>query len=385
MKIVFISQDGLSTINFCRWFAAALRRRSDVTFCTMSSRDVYSREIDDLGTRHIDVAVDRFVSPLGDLRYFLAVRRILKEERFDVAVTFGTKPNIYAALAARSARVPKVVMAVRGLGRPFSEPTSIKERGVSWVARRLYGKAARAAHRVWFTNRADLKYFVEAGIVAPSKTFLTTNAVSLEFFSADRVDPHDVDAARRELGIRAGDFVVIMVARRVWSKGIREFVDAARLLQRLRRAKFVLVAPAEDRGGDAVPESYVSESRSLPNLIWLGFRKDVRELYALADLAVLPSYYKEGGYPRALLEPMALGKPVIAADTDDCRGPVEELGNGYLVPPRDAAALAARIEGLYGDEETCRRFGARSLDMVRTRFNDEIVGRQVLNELGVEI
>lgn len=124
-------------------------------------------------------------------------------------------------------------------------------------------------------------------------------------------------------------------------------------------------------------------ARTLPNLIRLDFRKDVRELYAMADLAVLPSYYKEGGYPRALLEPMALGKPVIAADTDDCRGPVEDLGNGYLVPPRDAAALARSIDALYLDRGTGRRFGGRSLEIMRSCFDDEIVGRQVLAELGI--
>ena len=56
-------------------------------------------------------------------------------------------------------------------------------------------------------------------------------------------------------------------------------------------------------------------------------------LYQISDLSVLPSYYKEGGYPRALIEAMALGKPVIAANTLDCKGPVENNFNGYLVKP----------------------------------------------------
>jgi glycosyltransferase involved in cell wall biosynthesis len=120
------------------------------------------------------------------------------------------------------------------------------------------------------------------------------------------------------------------------------------------------------------------------SLQWLGFRKDVLELYALSDVAVLPSYYKEGGYPRALLEPMALAKPVIAADTDDCKGPVRHGENGFLVPPGDGKALAERIEELFKDPALRARFGSRSLEIMREEFDDRIVGMQVLAEMGLQ-
>jgi glycosyltransferase involved in cell wall biosynthesis len=147
--------------------------------------------------------------------------------------------------------------------------------------------------------------------------------------------------------------------------------------------RFLLIAPPEPGTLEAVPEAYVAEAQRAGDIVWLGFRKDVRELYALADIAVLPSYYKEGGYPRALLEPMALGKPVIAADTPECRGPVEPDGNGFLVPPRDPAALAGRIEQLILDPGLRERFGTRSREIVLERFADHIVGHQVLAEIGV--
>jgi glycosyltransferase involved in cell wall biosynthesis len=200
-----------------------------------------------------------------------------------------------------------------------------------------------------------------------------------------RIPAQALAALREELAIAPGDFVVVMVARLLWQKGVREFAAAAAHLRKLHPGiRFVLVAPPEDAGELAVPEAFVRDLERQGILKWLGFRKDVRELYALADVAVLPSYYKEGGYPRTLLEPMALGKPVIAADTDDCRGPVRHGENGFLVPPRDAAALAARIEDLFNDPVLRGRFGACSLEIMREEFDDRVVGRQVLAEIGLQ-
>jgi N,N'-diacetylbacillosaminyl-diphospho-undecaprenol alpha-1,3-N-acetylgalactosaminyltransferase len=382
MKIAFVAQDDLSTVIFAGWYARQFQNRADVEFYTICAPGTHAQELDRLGTRRITVPGYRFVNPYRDLRYFVTLLRVFRRERFDVVVTFGTKPNVYGALAARVARVPKIVVAVRGLGRVFADSRRVVDRVLRLAVGVQYRLSCWAASRVWFTNQSDLNYFARAGIVDPAKSFVTTNGVNLHFFCMDRVTPAAVETVRNELAIGADQFVVVMVARLVWAKGIREFVDAARRLVHRRQIKFLLVAPRE-AGTDAVPPSYLEEAGKQSNMTWLDFRKDVRELYALADVAVLPSYSKEGGYPRALLEPMALGKPVIAADTDECRGPVEEGANGYLVPPRDAQALARRIEELYLDEPKRRRFGERSLEIVQTRFDEDLIGRQVLAQLGI--
>ncbi|MCC7418393.1 MAG: glycosyltransferase family 4 protein [Acidobacteria bacterium] len=383
-RVAFVAHDGLSTLNFARWFAQELRRRDDVVLHTISSRDLYAEELAALGTRHIDIGPGRFVEPLRDLAYFWALYRTFARERFDVVVTFGTKPNIYGPPAARLAGIRRVVLAVRGLGRLFNPPAGARSRALSWFVHRLYRAACGAADRVWFTSAHDRDYMIAARLVDPDRTFLTANSVDPAFFSAEQAAASDLGALRAELGFAPGDLVVIMVARLVWLKGIAEFVEAAAILRAARPdVRFLLVAPREDGASDAVPVEYVARAQQAGRIAWVEFRKDVRALYQLADIAVLPSYYKEGGYPRALLEPMALGKPVIAADTPECRGPVEPGRNGFLVPPRDAAALAARIAQLVEQPDLRRRFGLRSREIVLERFADAIVGRQVLAELGV--
>ncbi len=384
MKIAFINPDGLSTKIFCKSFAASLAGRSDVSLTTISSVDGYQDEIEAIGSVHIALPMARFVAPLADLAYFLALYRICRRERFDVVITIATKPNIYGVLAAKLARTPVVTMAVRGLGRVFDAPDSRFQRLVYAVAAALYRMACRASDLVWITNQSDRDHLVANGYVEAEKTILTTNAVDVEDFSNQATNPQRIEALRAELGFERDDRVVIMVARMIWPKGIREFAEAAEMLKdKHPTMRFLLVAPLESRSPAAVPESYIRDIERRANLTWLPFRKDILTAYALADLSVLPSYYKEGGYPRALLEAMALGKPVIAADTDECRGPVEDGRNGFLVPVRDAAALARRIVQILDDDALRARFGQCSLERIRTRFDDRAVAVEVLAALRI--
>lgn len=385
MKIGFIAQDSLSTLNFAAQFAHKLAARRDVSFCTISSLEpLFQREIEALPGRHITVDGQRFVGPVQDLLYLINLWRVIRRERFDMVFTFGTKPNAIGPLAARLAGVRRIIVAVRGRGRVFGDQRGLSARLLRRIVRGLYGLSFRLATRVWFTNRNDWEYFVGTGLLRENKAFLTRNAINLEKFSMARTSQPTLTTLRQDLGINPGDFVVIMVARLIWPKGVREFAEAAKELRQMYpEMKFVLIAPPDDASDLVVPESYVRDLEREGVLKWLGFRKDVLELYALADVAVLPSYYREGGYPRALLEPMALGKPVIAADTEDCRGPVRNGENGFLVPPRDSKALAERISVLFQDRDLRKRFGARSLEIMRQEFDEKVVGQQVLAEIGL--
>lgn len=356
--------------------------RYNVRLHTVSPIYDYRQEIDEIPTIHTEIEMERFISPLHDLRYFWRLYRLFRCERYSIVITFTTKPNIYGPLAARLAGIKQIVVAVRGMGRMFNEPSTYKELVMRALMACLYALACKASSTVWFTNHKDRDSFINWGFVSKNKCFLTRNAVDLTDYSIENISSYSLKKLRQELGITEDSIVIVMVARLIWSKGIGEFCDAARLLRsRLPNLHFLLVAPQESEGHNAVPLDYIRQTEASTNLKWLGFRKDVRELYALADIATLPSYYKEGGYPRALLEPMAYGKPVIAADTDDCKGPVINGENGFLVPPRNAQALADAIFTIASDEVLRRRFGEASLRRVQNEFDDKIVFEELINFL----
>jgi glycosyltransferase involved in cell wall biosynthesis len=388
MKIICVSPDDLSTLLFCKTLSRLLARRGD-ELITIGGQveglpvDLYREEIRrEVVSRHIEIPMKRFISPVRDLAYLWKLYLVIRRERCSAVVTFTTKPNIYGQWAAFLAGVPLRVMAVRGLGRTFNTASTAKERAIQRMITILYKLACGVAHKVWFTNQGDLVDFVTAGICTQSKTFLTRNAVDLTDFCLERINPTALGSLRRELGLKPSDKAVVMVARLIEQKGVREFADAALALHgRLPGLHFLLVAPEEPENPSMIPVAFVRERESCSNLRWLGFRKDVRELYALSDLSVLPSYYKEGGYPRALLEAMAYGKPVIAADTPECRGPVEDGRNGYLVPPRDASALTAAIEKIMTNPKLSSGMGRHSLMKMRKEFDDRAVFGMLIDEV----
>jgi glycosyltransferase involved in cell wall biosynthesis len=383
MKVAVVCPDDLSTLIFAKTMAGVLEQAGEIDLTTVGQVGRYAEEIEALPCRHVDVPMARFIHPLKDIRYFTSLYHLFRREKYDAVLTFTTKPNIYGVFAAYLAGVRRIGLAVRGLGRVFEPPEGQKALRLQQVVSALYRKSCCLAERVWFTSQADLEEFVRRGIVTPKKAFVTRNAVNMTDFSMGSVDPNNLARIRKELALTPGDHVVIMVARLIWSKGIREFAEAAEMLRtRFPNTLFLLVAPREDGSTGVVPESYVREMATRSRLQWLGFRKDVIDLYALADLAVLPSYYKEGGAPRALIEPMALGKPVIAADTVECRSPVEPGKNGLLVAPQDAEGLAKAIATIMEDDDKRASMGRWSLTKVAREFDDRVVVREALQGLG---
>jgi N,N'-diacetylbacillosaminyl-diphospho-undecaprenol alpha-1,3-N-acetylgalactosaminyltransferase len=382
MTLALVCPDGFSILLFCRGIIAELRRIPGARVLVVTDPGEHSAEIEALGVRVAPVPISRFIDPLADLRYVRDLRRVFRDERCDVVLNFSTKPNLYGAVAARLAGVPHVISHVVGLGASFLPSPSLAGRAVQAVVLQLYRHACRTSRHVWFTNRNDLAFFDAAGLLRPGQAVLTRNYLDTSEYAPGIVPEAQLAAVRRELALVPGAPVVVMVARLIWPKGIREFADAAAILKdRHPDATFLLVAPPEPPSVNTVPESYVRGCEKDRRFRWLGFRRDVKALYALGDVAVLPSYYKEGGYPRALLEPMAMAKPIVTTTSDDCRGTVDEGRNGFLVPPADAAALAEAISRLLSDAALRRAFGDHSRDKATREFDEAAILRDAFRQL----
>jgi glycosyltransferase involved in cell wall biosynthesis len=108
---------------------------------------------------------------------------------------------------------------------------------------------------------------------------------------------------------------------------------------------------------------------------FLGWRDDVAAIMAITDVSVLASMYE--GLPYTLLEAMAAARPVVATDVAGSLEVVEEGQTGFLVPPRDAAALADRIGRLLGDDRLRREMGQAGRNRLEKHFLIEVMVRQV--------
>lgn len=383
MKVALVSPDDLSSVLFCKEIILLLRDHYKADVYVLG--DVYDRigcyaeTIRSWGVRFVPIKMERYIDPVKDLKFFESMRRFFGEKRVQAVITNCTKPNIYGPMAAKCAGVGNVLCSFWGKGAVFGGRNGLRGGILKGTLLSLYYCAFRSSSMVWFTNHSDYDYFLRNRIVKKAKSIVTKNYVDTEDYRPDGVPMERIAELRQEFGLRDGDAVVIMVGRLVWAKGVREFVEASKLLkERLPFVKFIFVGPKDDGALDGVPESYLRENEINANFVWTGFRKDVKDLYALADLAVLPSYYKEGGFPRGLIEPMAMGKPVIAADTEECRGPVEDGKNGYLVPVKDPEALAKAIEGIMLNRQMKEDFGLYSRLKAVRDFDEKVIVGKVL-------
>lgn len=384
MKIAFIAPDGLSVVLFCKTILKTLKTNPNAEVTVICDAGEYVQEIESLGVKCVNIAAYRFFSISEDLKYLWKLKSFFSEQNIDIVFTFCTKQNIYGTLGAIMARVPKVYSHVVGLGTAFLAHKDFKGKIVSGFTSLLYKIVGKVACKIWFTNKNDLAFFLDNKFIGLEKTVLTPNYLDVSDYKMDTISETDIKEAKELCKVAPNEIMIIMVARLIWAKGIKEFVETAISLYKLRpEFKFILVAPEESGSIGAVPSEYVLEAEGNANFLWLGFQKKVKPIYAIADLAVLPTFYKEGGYPRALLEPMAMGKPVITTDSEDCRGAIENGENGYLIPVKNSKALEDAIIKILDNDKIIQNFGNYSRTKAVRDFDESIIVPGALRQMGL--
>jgi glycosyltransferase involved in cell wall biosynthesis len=188
-----------------------------------------------------------------------------------------------------------------------------------------------------------------------------------------------VEQINRELSLpdRSRPVVVTLVARLLWDKGIREFIEAAKILkQKYPQTLFLLVGPIDTGNPAAVSGEYLQQAHEGDLIKYLGERRDVPEIMYISDVVTLPSYRE--GIPRVLLEAMCMEKPIVTTNSVGCKEVVEEGKNGFLVPIKDHVALASAIEKLVNNEELRVKMGKYGREKALREFDERIIVNRTL-------
>ena len=136
----------------------------------------------------------------------------------------------------------------------------------------------------------------------------------------------------------------LMIARILYDKGYREYVDAAKLIHRIYpEIEFKLLGGIDTEYPNAVPEEIIRQDHSSGHINYLGYQSDVRGIINSVDCIVLPSYYNEG-LSRVLMEGLAMRKPLITTDMPGCKETIDNGVNGYVCKPRDVNSLVDCME-----------------------------------------
>ena len=320
-----------------------------------------ARSIEAEGIRVVPFEMDRRnMNPLKELGALSRLTWLLRREKPDLLHMVALKPVLLGNMAARLAGVKRRISAVAGMGFLFTSDGrgGVAMPLVSW----LLGRALRGS-QVIVQNPDDARLLEQMGIANGTMRLIRGSGVDLKRFRP-RPEP-------------MGTPVVMLPSRLLWDKGVGEFVEAARRLQRAGiGARFVLVGAPDAANPASVKEGEVIRWRSEGIVEWWGHRNDMEETLPQANLVCLPSYRE--GLPKVLLEAMGCGRAIVTCDVPGCREVVSPGENGLLVPPGDAAALADAIQALLEDTELRRRLGRRGRERAEEEFGVERVVEQTM-------
>jgi glycosyltransferase involved in cell wall biosynthesis len=357
--------------NMRRELLEAVRARGHrVTVVSPEPARVMQAPLAELGASYRAWSVNRTgIDPIEDLRSARYLHSILRAERPDVVLVYQIKAVLIAPLIAKLARVERVVTLVNGLGAVFDAHGFGATRKAR-LARVAYGMALRSVDEIVFQNPDDPALLRSSGLLPRRARWRVVPGTGVDLARLSPQPPY------------AGPPTFTLISRLLVSKGVRELVAAARIVRAHHpEARFRLVGQLEAEGHpDGVRRAELDGWIAEGLIEYAGFSDDVAGVLAATTVFVLPSYYREG-VPRTNLEALAVGRPIVTTDWVGCRETVEDGVNGLLVAPRDAAALAERLERYLRDPALAPRHGAASRALAERRFDVRKVNEQMLDAL----
>ena len=311
----------------------------------------------------------RGMNPFMELSAVWSILVLFRRTRPDLVHLITIKPVLYGGIAARLAGVPAVVFAITGLGHLFVAHDWYS-RLVRRLVVRLYKLALR--HRrsaVVVQNASDAATIQRFGIGRHEQFHLIEGSgVDLDVFSPSPERP--------------GVPIVVLPARMIWEKGIKEFVEAATICKRNGVvARWVLIGGTHPSNERAVPEEQLRRWVDSEVVEWWGRREDMPGLLASAHVVCQPSKYGEG-IPKVILEAAASARAIVTSDVPGCCDFVEDDVNGLIVPSGNASALASAVTRLLESDDLRQRLGRAARGKVENGFGVESVVRRTLDLYG---
>ena len=280
--------------------------------------EVRTKELAEEGCKVVHTPINRRgVNPAEDFKLLLAYRRLLKEEKPDLTLTYTIKPNIYGGFCCRMMRIPYMA-TVTGLGSTFQKQGIFLK-----LITTMYRLGLKKAECIFFQNRENREIFEKYHIRGKKSKLVSGSGVNLKRHC---FEPYPEDDQVRFL----------YVGRMMREKGIEELLEAAKQLHDDDTEFELLGYPDEDyqdRLDTYEKEGYIKQ---------LGFDPDVHVYIKNASALVLPTYHE--GMSNVLMEASATGRPVIATNISGCKEIFEEGVTGFSCEPKSSEDLIRALK-----------------------------------------
>jgi glycosyltransferase involved in cell wall biosynthesis len=336
----------------------ALRNQFETTLVTGSlddsEGDMSYLLTSEAGVRRIP-SMSRPVRLWADFLAFLSVVRILRAERPDLVHTHAAKAGTLGRLAAAILGVPVRVHTYHGnVFRGYFGPMQTR----IWLAiERTLNKVTTATIVI---SESQVDELVEKyNVVSAQRVRVIRNGYDLSPFGPG-VDIRETRELRRILGYDDSHFVALWAGRLVSIKNVQLLAQIAHKAKRCPGLRFLVVGDGADR------KELETLIAGCPNIQVIGWRKDIPELWAAADAALVTS--RNEGTPSSLIEGMASGKPFVSTNVggvidlaapptqQESRSQVIRAGNGFLTS-LEADPMVDCLEFLAKNPDVARAMG----------------------------
>lgn len=367
MKFILISPKNRTAYNFRGDLVKKIIESGYEVVVTGPNMDNVDK-IEALGARFVEVPMNKnTLNPLKDLKYMNDLRKVFKDEKPDAILGYTSKPVIYGSIAGRLAKVPHKVAMVTGAGYAFNAKTR-KANLIKQVMRILYKVAFKCADVVIFQNADDKNTYVSEGILKDER--------------CNVVDGSGVNMERFPLVPYPEKLTFFMLARVMYSKGIREYLEACTIIkEKYPEVRCMLLGACEN-----IHDSYSKEDLQpyvdKGIIEHFGETDTVADFYKQCSVFVLPSYGE--GVPRTVLEAMSMGRAVITTDAPGCKETVIEGENGFIVPMKDGKALAEKMMEFVKNPEYVEKMGKASNEYCRRRFEVNKINKEMCQYLNIK-
>lgn len=311
------------------------------------------------------------VSSYIELGKFLrAMIQYMRREKPDIVQSYLFWANIYAAIAAKFAKIPIIIT-----GRRELVDMSFLHWHYRWL---LFFSNAIATRVLANSQRAERECITQERFLNSQKVLIIRNGIDVDKYA---ITASEKRALLPENGISKKRYTVGVLANLHACKGIDTFLQAAvSVLQVYPETRFLIIG--RDTGMYRQLRQLAEDLQIVKSIIFTGERSDIPELLSILDVQVSSS--RTESLSNAILEGMASGKAIIATSVGGSSELIVDGQNGLLIPPDKPEILAQAIIRLLHDKSLRYRLGKAARDRANANFNMNIMIR-CLEELYVDL
>lgn len=374
--IVFIGTIASSIYDFRADLIRSLLKQGHRIYAFTSQYTVEDiNKIEQLGAIPVTYTLNRGgLNPLADIVATYQLLKKIKHINPDVVFSYFAKPVIFGTLAAKLAKVPRVIGMLEGLGYTFTEQPeglSHKTKFIRYIQVFLYKMALPMLDQLIFLNPDDPKDLLETySIKVKNVVILGGIGLDLQEYPYQPVD--DISLPIKFL----------FIGRLLKEKGIHEFVQAAKLVKKqYPKTQFTILGQIDTFNIGALQQAELDDLIASCVVEYRGQVNNVKDWITNSHVFVLPSYRE--GVPRSTQEAMAIGRAIITTDVPGCRETVIQNRNGFIIPRWDSKTLAEYMIYFIENPKQIRFMGDESHKIAIDKFDVEKVNQRLQNILGV--